>query len=147
MNSDDHFEKRLQRQAFRPVPAAWREEVLSAARAAAAPAAPPLFARRRPFAAPHGRLVSWLWPHPAAWVGLAALWLLVLGFTFANRESGQPALAGRTAPPSPEIRELLKEQEQWLAELLGPSEPPEFDRPKSTAPQPRSQRREGFLRA
>jgi hypothetical protein len=147
MNGNDHFEQQLQRQAFRPVPAAWREEVLSAAHAASVSPAPPLVTPHGLLAELHGRLTAWLWPHPVAWAGLGGVWLLVLGFAFAGGEPSQPTVARSTVPPSPQMRELLKEQKQWLVELAGPNEPPEPERPKVPAPQPRSQRREEFLRA
>jgi len=84
-----------------------------------------------------------LWPCPQAWAGLAAVWLLVLGANFTTREA--PTVTSRQVLPSPQVRELLKQQEQLLAELVGPMEKPEADRPKPGAP--RSQRREEFLNA
>jgi hypothetical protein len=43
------------------------------------------------------------------------------------------------------MRELLREQERLFAELVGPIEKPDADRPRGVAP--RSQRRETFLNA
>ena len=137
MNGEDQFEKRLERQPLRPMPPVWREEILSAARRL-----PICTHHASPFIAPRSRVVlstlsaqlsSLLWPHPRAWAGLAAAWLLVLGLNFAAREP-----AGETArqvvPPSRQLRELLHEQEQLLAELIGPMESAVVDRPKPAAP-------------
>lgn len=64
----DSLEAELHRQPFRPLPPAWREEIL----AAAAPAA-----------APGWR--DYLWPHPRAWAALAAAWVATAGFFVAGR--------------------------------------------------------------
>jgi hypothetical protein len=144
MNDEDQFEKRLQGQSQRPVPPAWREGILSAAREATS---------RDP--SPKGSLLSRLnsmlstvfWPHPKAWAGLAAIWVLILGLNLATREPSQPEVARQAAPPSPQMREMLQQQEQLFAELVGPIERLETRRPKPVAPQPRSQRREDFVKA
>jgi hypothetical protein len=68
MNTDD-FEKRLQRQPLRPIPAEWRDEILAAAR--------PL-ERRAVDADP---LPVWrlIWARfPVAWGALAAVWMALL---------------------------------------------------------------------
>ena len=136
----DELEQKLQRQPLRQIPAAWRDEILSAAQSASAFRHPSRVTRHS----------AWwrelFWPAPQAWAALAAAWLVILAADFATRDA-TPMLAARHAvPPSPEIRELLKQQYQLLAELVGPAEKPEADRPKATPP-PRSQRREGFLTA
>ena len=70
MNTDD-FEKRLQREPLRSPPAAWREDILSAARSRIpAPDA----------GAGAGLLAGWrLWwsRFPVAWGAVAAIWLFV----------------------------------------------------------------------
>jgi hypothetical protein len=141
MNRDDQFEKRLRRQPLREIPPAWREEVLAAAERAAA-------SRHSSPVTPH---TSWwrelFWPCPRAWAGLAAAWLVILGASFAARDQSPAVEARRVPPPSPQLRQLLKQQEQLLAELVGPPESPEAHRSKPAAPQPRSQRREEFLNA
>src|SRR5882762_6941989 len=138
MNCDDQFEKRLQRQLLREIPSAWREEIFSAAEHAAASR----------HLSPVPRHPSWwrelFWPCPQAWAGLAVAWLVILGASYATREA--PKMTSRhMTPPSSQVRELLKQQEQLLAELVGRTEKPEADRPKHGAP--RSQRREEFLNA
>jgi hypothetical protein len=62
---------------------------------------------------------------------------------FASREPSTPKLASRTVPLSPQLRQLLQQQQQLLAELDG--ERPETITPKPSAPQPRSQRRREFM--
>ena len=85
-----------------------------------------------------------LWPHPAAWAALAGVWLVLLAVHFAAPETPPRSVASQS-PPSPQIRELLKQQEQLFAELVGPKENREAGRPKRVAPQPRSLRREEIL--
>ena len=146
MKSEDQFEKRLQRQALRPVPPGWREEILSTARNAKTHAL--AVSNETSACSSLKRMISsLLWPHPKAWAGLVAIWLLILGLNFATREPSGPQVVARAAPPSPQVRELLRQQEQLLAELSGPFEQPEANRPKPALPPPRSQRREQFANA
>jgi hypothetical protein len=147
MNSPDEFEERLRRQSWRSVPPAWRDEILSAARAAVQNGSAPRAARLSWFSRVNAGLSALLWPNPKAWAGLAAVWLVVLGLSFASREPIPRAVAHETAPPSPQFRELLRQQEQMLAELVGPVEKPVADRPKSATPEPHSEREEGFAKA
>jgi len=72
--------------------------------------------------------------------------VLILGLNFAAREPSPAEVARETSPLSPQMREMLQQQEQLFAELVGPSEKPEA-RPKPAAPQPRSQRRDDFVNA
>ena len=139
MNRDDQFEKRLQRQPLRAIPTAWREKILSAAEGAAASG------DSSPANSPSTWWRELFWPCPRAWAGLAAAWLVILGASFAARDPSPASEARRVPPPSPQLRQLLKQQEQLLAELVGPPESPEAHRFKPAAPQPRSQRREEFL--
>ena len=146
MNSDD-FEKRLQRQPLRPAPGAWREEILAAARQAALPRHAP---RTTHHAAPsllstlYHQLSTILWPHPTAWAGLAAVWLLILGLNHATRDAA-PRLAQGSRPPAAGLFMAFQEQERVLAELIGPQEVPVAARPKVVRPQPRSERRRELL--
>jgi hypothetical protein len=71
--NDERFEKQLRDQPLRPIPPRWREEILSTA-SAAAPRQPEQGADR---GEPWWRVL--LWPSPAAWAGVAAAWLLILG--------------------------------------------------------------------
>ena len=140
MNNDEQFENRLQRQPLRPVPPVWRAEILSAAREATA-------SRQSSPASSHS---SWwrelFWPHPTAWAALATVWLVMLGVQFVSHDAPLRTSA-RLAPPSRQMRELLKQQEQLFAELVGPKQNRDADRHKPAGPQPRSSRRAEILNA
>ena len=87
------------------------------------------------------------WPYPRAWAGLAAAWVVIIALNLATRESGAPEIARQLPPPSPQLRQLLREQEQMLAELTGTAEK---DRPAAVRPpvaQPRSERQSDALNA
>ena len=141
MNNEEQFEQRLKRQSLREVPPAWREEILDAASSAAGSRPSTLDPRPAPW---------WrelIWPHPTAWAALAAVWLVVLGLNFVSREPSAQKLARHVAPPSPQMRELLKQQGRLFAELVGPLEKPQAERPKQVGSQPRSSRREEVFNA
>src|ERR1041385_4950547 len=109
MNADD-FEKRLQRQAMRQIPRAWRGEILTAARRAGVPR--PSTANSQP--APWWR--DLLWPCPQAWAGLAAVWMVIL---FLNVLSPGPVdLPGppRTSAGRATLM-AFKERQRMLAEI------------------------------
>jgi len=145
--NEDHFEKRLRHQPQRQVPQAWRQQILAAARQAAGPRHSALIPYSSLLFALNSRLAAWLWPHPRAWAGLAAVWCVVFCLNFISREPAAPELARKAVPPSPQIREMLRQQERLLAELAGPFDKPEASPPKPVGPQPRSQRRMDFLNA
>jgi hypothetical protein len=146
MNEEtEQFEQRLRRQPMKPVPAEWRAEILAAARDARGGAS----AERRqqvslvggflPKAATRAWFQNLFWPHPKAWAGLAAVWVLILVLNFSSHDTA-PVVAEKTAPPSPEMVAQLRQQQRMLAELIGSREPADADRSKTLAPQPRSGR-------
>ncbi len=144
----DDFEKHLGRQPLRPVPLEWREQILAAAREAAGSSQPVFGFRRRSLravlASLNARLSALLWPHPAAWAGLAAAWVVILGLHGATHDA--PQLATRRAfPPSPQVFMAFQEQQRLLSELIGPHDAPATDRPKPALPRPRSERQSGLL--
>jgi hypothetical protein len=148
MNSDD-FEKRLQRQALRQVPGEWRADVLAAARQAslaehARCTTRHVSALRSLLSTLNSQLSTILWPHPVAWAGLAAVWLLIGGLNLATREAPL-RVARHAAPLSPEVLMASQEQERLLAELIGRREAPVAEPPKAGSPRPRSDRRPTLL--
>lgn len=130
MNMDD-FEQQLRKQPIRPVPAAWRKEILSAARAEAEKN------RITGFIVFWAALREWLWPAPQAWAGLAVVWVAVLCLQFAPVSGpGSTETARVKIPAEAELALVLEEQRRLRAELL--DETPKAATSTMT-PRPRSQ--------
>jgi hypothetical protein len=150
MNTED-FEKRLQRLPLRQIPGEWREEILSAARQASLPEHAPRTTHHAP--APRSllstlihQLSTLLWPHPTAWAGLAAVWLVILVINLTTRDAST-LVAKHASPVSPQMFMAFQEQERLLSELIGTSETPVAERPKAVPPRPRSEGRSTLLMA
>lgn len=144
MNDEmEQFERRLSRQPLRQIPSAWRGEILAAAISRASRAESRVQAERRPSTLA-ARLSNIFWPHPKAWAGLAAVWILIFAVNFSMRDSS-PVVTVKSAPPSPEVMVELKKQQRLFAELVGANEPADADRQKSFSPRPRSERWETLM--
>jgi hypothetical protein len=136
MNHDD-FEQKLRRQPLRQVPAEWREEILAVAgRESRVEGRTQQWRRSSSLVS---RLSSFLWPHPVAWAGLAAVWILIFAVDFSIGDKA-PVVAEKSLPPSPQVMVELRQQQRLLAELIGPRETRDADRSKSLSPRPRSER-------
>jgi len=124
----DDFEKQLEHQPLREIPAEWRDEILGAARAG----------HRLQLSTFGFQRSSWwrelLWPCPQAWAGLAAVWMLILAMNAASREP-MAAAGSRTSLHLRELIAALQEQRRLFSELIETSAP---DKPPGNAPQPRS---------
>ena len=137
---NDDFEQKLQRQPLRQVPAGWRAEILREGRRVAVPetgntnTVSPSKLNWRTI------LTTIFWPHPRAWAGLAAVWVLILAVDFSVRDPG-PVRAEKSAPSSPEVMVELRQQQRLLVELLGSSQTREAEPPKFL-PRPRTARAE-----
>jgi|ERR1035438_2629564 hypothetical protein len=148
MNPDD-FEKRLQRQPVRQIPSKWRNEILSAARQAslaehATRNTHHVFPSPSLLSTIHHQLSALLWPHPAAWAGLAAAWLVILGVNVTTQVASI-LVVKRASPMAPQIIMAFQEQQRLLAELVGSRETPVAERPRQAPPRPRSERRRELL--
>lgn len=142
--SAEGLEQRLKSQPLRHVPTEWRGEILLAARQAAQAQEVPRATRQ---ALAHSSLLSTLlWPHPAAWAGLAAVWLVILGVNLTTRDATLLE-AKRASSASPQVFMAYQEQERLLAELLRPREAPVVEPPQPVPPRPRSERRNALLMA
>jgi hypothetical protein len=135
----DDFEQKLQRQPLRQVPGEWREEILARAESAVVSRPSAFDTRSHWLSTLNSQLSTLLWPHPAAWAGLAAVWILILAVDFSMRDKS-PALAEKSSPPSSEVIVELRRQQRLLAELIGPRDTRDADRSKPLVPQPRSER-------
>lgn len=142
MHPDD-FEQHLQRQPVRQVPGQWRKQILSAARQASAPEHAPRTTHHAPgwrsaLSTLNSQLSTFLWPSPTAWAGLAAVWLVILGFNLGTRITSLPAAQTRVQLAS-QFFLGFQEQQRLLAELIGPRETPPAERPRRVAPKPHSE--------
>jgi hypothetical protein len=136
MNTDD-FEQKLRRQTLRPIPSEWRAEILDTTNSTARRSEVKT-ARSNWLSTFNHQLSTILWPHPNAWAGLAAAWILIFAVDFSTRDT-TPVVAEKAAPPSPEVVAELKQQQRMLAELIGANQVREAELPRFL-PLPRSER-------
>ena len=131
---NDEFEQKLSRQPLKKIPGEWRAEILAAADLNRRESI-----REFTFAATVASgLRQIFWPAPAAWAGLAAIWIFVFALNFSMRDHSEIA-AKKSAPPSPEMVTELKQQQRMFAELIGANDLRAADRPKLFLPRPRSE--------
>ena len=144
MNEElEQFEQRLSRQPLKSIPAGWRAEILTAACAVPVARHVPPVTRRSLLSTINHQLSTLLWPHPQAWAGLAAVWIFIIALNFSMRDPA-PRLTEKSALPSPEVIVELRQQQLLLAELMGPREARDADRPRIFTPRPRGERVETF---
>ena len=132
----EKFEQRLSRQPLRPVPPEWRAEILAAALPASRPVSRTSF-----LATCNMQHATLLWPHPKAWAGLAAVWVVIILVNLSLRDPSA-RVAEKSAPPSPEMMAELRKQQRLFAELIGPREEFVADRSKYYSPKPHARRAE-----
>ncbi|MFA5192881.1 MAG: hypothetical protein WC740_19395 [Verrucomicrobiia bacterium] len=133
--SNDDFEKKLERQPMRAVPAEWRGQILREAAAAASDNRSSVQSRRRSETVATVWWHEWLWPRPMAWASLAAAWVII-----AMLHAATPAapLVAQQPPPSRETMQRVAEQRRELARLL--DFPVETATPQRSKPsEPRSE--------
>jgi len=130
----DDFEQRLKRQPLRQLPADWRADILADGRGSKVEGRG---RERFELSTFVSRLSIVFWPHPKAWAGLAAVWMVIIGVNISMHEPA-PVMAKKASPPSPEVMAELKQQRLMYAQLIGTAEQP-ADRPKFL-PMPRSER-------
>ncbi|HEY3856296.1 MAG TPA: hypothetical protein VGO67_18065 [Verrucomicrobiae bacterium] len=106
MNTE--FENQLQRQPLRQPPSEWRSQILGAAS---------LSAPRSLYAPLIDWVSGWLWPHPRAWAGLGAAWVLILLLHFTSSDEAQ--LIGSSSPITVQSLARMQQQTLGMAELLG----------------------------
>ncbi|MEK7677460.1 MAG: hypothetical protein AAB676_16660, partial [Verrucomicrobiota bacterium] len=85
-----------------------------------------------------------LWPWRRTWLGLAAIWLVLLALNLATNE--RPKVAShKMPPPDPELMAALREQRRLMLQALEPIAPPPALHPK--IPGPRSEQRQTMILA
>lgn len=141
MNSDP-FEEFLKNQQPRQLPPEWRNQILAAARAVRpesreSKAGPASFLSRLNY-----RLSTLLWPSPAAWAGVTAVWLVIAGLNLAARQDATP-ITKRPPRASAQVLVLVREQNRLVSEILGPADQPVPVQPKPPTVRPRSERSSG----
>ena len=135
MNEEtEQFERRLSRQPQKKIPGEWRAEILAAAGVNRREAVRAFTSA----ATIRSRLREIFWPAPAAWAGLAAVWILIFAVDFSMRDT-TPVVAEKATPPSPEVIVELRQQQRMLAELIGANQAREAESPRFL-PLPRSER-------
>jgi anti-sigma factor RsiW len=80
-----------------------------------------------------------IWPWRRVWAGLAAVWILLLAANCSMHNLSQAVAA--KSNPTPEMIQAWRQQEQLLAELIGPNETRAAAPPRSFLPRPSSERR------
>lgn len=93
------FERQLQNQEFRGLPANWRREIL----VAAAEATPEACA---------SSWREWLWPSPLAWAAVAVCWIVIVSVHLGTPRSSSRNESGVTRSSAPE---------EWRASSSTPS--------------------------
>ena len=86
----------------------------------------------------YARLAVIFWPHPAAWAGLAGVWLVITLLNWSAKDTTVMA-ARKSAPPAPDLIMAMQEQRRALARLIENNEPPPVEPPKPTEPRPRGE--------
>jgi hypothetical protein len=138
MNADD-FEQHLKSQPLCRVPAEWRSQIVSAAKAAAVSTRDQYHGLGRSgLPILRKQVISWLWPSPKLWASLAAIWLLLAGANRAMFNSTEPSADSGSRPIAGSVA-AWKEQARILAELMQPAEPSSTTASSSAKPRPRSQ--------
>jgi hypothetical protein len=135
----ENFEQHLSRQPLRQVPQEWRADILAAARAAQPLRHLSPVTRHSWLSTLNSQLSTLFWPHPKAWAGLAAVWIVIFAVNFSMRETSSQ-VAEKSTPPSPEVIVELKKQQLLFAELVGQVQLQDADRQKLFVPKPRSER-------
>ncbi|MBI5396978.1 MAG: hypothetical protein HZA91_16905 [Verrucomicrobia bacterium] len=124
----NEFEKRIAETPPRRVPAAWRDDILAAARREQAPRV------ARPSLPDRPWWLEWLWPNPVAWGTLAAAWVVIFALHAAT-----PASSGsQTASASNNTLNLIVKRQQELSSLLATVNEPAP--PKAVGPRSELQR-------
>ncbi|MCX7824152.1 MAG: hypothetical protein N2689_01160 [Verrucomicrobiae bacterium] len=118
----NEFEKRIADTPPRRIPAAWRDDILAAARCELAPEHIGLIAAARPW------WLEWLWPRPVAWGALAAAWVVI--FVLHAATPG-PSISQMASAPGNTLNLIIKRQQELTSLLASETAPPKTFGPRS----------------
>jgi hypothetical protein len=146
----DDFEKRLQSQPMRQIPSEWRQQILQGAKQSTPSTAAPMARRSEAKAVRPSRLSTLihqlsavLWLKPAAWAGLAVVWVVIFALqSTSQKHSGMVATVSARAPST--FLMSFKDEQQTLAELMGNNQPNDLDQRRHAGPKPRSELRSRY---
>lgn len=96
------------------------EELAALAQAEAAHAACPVRPEMGLWATVRAFWQEAIWPWRRAWLGMAALWLVML-LAFAATDDAPRMARSKSRPPSPEVLAVLREQKQLMSQLCEPA--------------------------
>ncbi len=85
-----------------------------------------------------------LWPWRRVWLGMSAVWLVILAINLPTEESGK-RIRAEMRKPNAEVIMSLREQKQLMVQLLEPATPSILSRPRTSGP--RSERRQTVMQA
>jgi hypothetical protein len=133
----DEFETKMRNVPPGAIPAAWRKEILSVGDSCNSfPQGTVQSGTRitRPSKVGGPWWQHWLWPHPAAWASLAAVWIVIVGLHLAT--ISEPASTSALVRPAPEMLQAFHDRTRLMAELSeelssAPLPPSPADRPRS----------------
>jgi hypothetical protein len=112
----EDFENELRNIPWRELPAVWKTDILGQSLRPSTPPIKPV--RVREAFSWH----EWLWPRPAAWAGLAAVWVAVLALHWTAPDQHRATPMDFSAAPTesaPGLELALIEQRKLRDELLG----------------------------
>jgi hypothetical protein len=79
-----------------------------------------------------------IWPSRRIWSGLAVVWVLIFAANFSMRDHAEVPMAKAPAPA--EMAATFKQEQELLAQLIGPDEPVVAEPQKKYIPRPSSWR-------
>jgi hypothetical protein len=132
MNTDD-FEKKMQRQPVRPVPAEWRAHILKTANAAAIAPRPTKDSQPLPWWREF--LLLWRW-HLA---GMSAAWVIIAILNIGQSAAPTTTTAAPNTASPQQLVTALQENRRQLLELIGPAVTEAAPPPRRLDPPRRSQ--------
>jgi hypothetical protein len=139
--SPEEFEKQLQQRPLRPMPTAWRAEILGVAKAAERPAARSVPSNKEKvsfFVLIRDFVTTEFKSRPKSMAALAMVWVAIMAMHFSTHDDSR--VSGRRVVVSPATLAEVREQREFFAELAGLREKVDVEPPRRVLPRPHSER-------